>query len=57
MPEHDLDAGLEQAKRRPENSRQVTEHFAESEQTLAELGLDEWLEAFDKMYPRRSDQS
>ena len=52
MAQRDLDLGLESGKLLPENRRQVEEHFAMSEQALAELGLDEWLEWFDKMYPR-----
>jgi hypothetical protein len=52
MSERDVDSGLEGGKRHPANIRSVKEHFAPSEQALAELGLDEWLAAFDEMFPR-----
>ncbi|MGA8086770.1 MAG: hypothetical protein WCA10_05650 [Terracidiphilus sp.] len=47
----DLETRMEEAKKHPENIRQVAEHFSESEQSLAELGLDEWLAELDKRYP------
>jgi hypothetical protein len=52
MPERDLDTNLEKAKTHPENIRQTKEHWRQSEQTLAELGLDEWLAEFEKRFPR-----
>jgi hypothetical protein len=47
-----LDLGLEQAKKDPLNIRDMDENFAASDQTLAEIGLPEWLEALDRIYPR-----
>jgi hypothetical protein len=51
MSEQAVDAALERGRMHPKNVRSVREHFALSEQMLAELGLAEWLEAFDRMYP------
>ena len=51
MSEPDLDQGLENGKKHPDNIRQMKESWSDSEQTLAELGLDEWLAEFDKKYP------
>jgi hypothetical protein len=52
MSEKDLDAGIEKGKKHPQNIRLAKEHWADSEQTLAEIGLDEWLAEFEKRYPR-----
>jgi hypothetical protein len=52
MPVSELDGGIEKAKKHPENMRQAREHWSQSVQTLAELGLDEWLAEFDRRYPR-----
>jgi hypothetical protein len=51
MPESELDEGIEKGKKNPINVRQMTEHWAQSEQTLAELGIDDWLAQFDKNFP------
>jgi hypothetical protein len=43
MPEADLDAAIEKGKKHPTNILHMKETFAESEQSLAELGLADWL--------------
>lgn len=53
MSEHDLDSALAYGKTLPHNIRQVEEHFASSDQMLAELGLGDWLADFEKKYPRK----
>lgn len=52
MAERDLDSAIADAKKSPENIRLVEEHFALSDQKLAEIGLGDWLQSFDKKYPR-----
>jgi len=52
MPENELDASLEVAKKHPDNIRQSDENWVQSDQALAELGLDDWLAEFEKRYPR-----
>ncbi len=51
MPENELDAGIEVAKKYPENIRESNQNWEQSDQTLAELGLDDWLAEFEKRYP------
>lgn len=52
MSEKDLDEGIEKGKKHPDNIRQLKESWSDSEQTLAEIGLEEWLAEFEKKYPR-----
>jgi hypothetical protein len=52
MPERELDLAIERGKAHPANVRQTDETWADSEQTLAEMGLSDWLADFDKRYPR-----
>jgi hypothetical protein len=51
MTEPNLDAAIARAKANPTIIRQVEEFWAGSEQKLAELGLDSWLEDFDEQFP------
>lgn len=50
--ERNLDLAIAEGKSLPGNMRLVEEHFAASEQMLAEIGLADWLADFDKKYPR-----
>lgn len=50
--EQDLDSAVADGKNLPENIRQVEEHFALSDQQLAEIGLADWLAELEKKYPR-----
>ena len=52
MAEQELDSAIADAKKLPANIRQVEEHFASSDQMLAEIGLADWLQDFDRKYPR-----
>jgi len=52
MSEQDLNSAVADGKRDPQNIREVEEHFAGSDQQLAEIGLSDWLADFDKKYPR-----
>lgn len=52
MSEGELDSGIALAKTLPENIREADENFAGSEQSLAEIGLDDWLELLEKRFPR-----
>jgi hypothetical protein len=51
MSADDLDAGVANSRELPENIRQTEEHFAESEQSLAEIGLGDWLAQLEKLFP------
>jgi hypothetical protein len=51
MTEPHLDAAIALLKAHPAIMRQVENHWASAEQQLAEIGLDSWLEDFDKRYP------
>jgi hypothetical protein len=51
MSERDLDSALADGKNLPENIREVAEHFAVSDQQLAEIGLADWLADFDRKHP------
>jgi len=53
MSEAELDSVLETGAKLPENIQQVKEHFADSDQKLAEIGLADWLAAFDQKFPRK----
>jgi hypothetical protein len=52
MAEATLDAAIANAKKLPENTQQVAEHFSSSDQLLAEIGLADWLRDFEKRHPR-----
>jgi len=47
-----LDSGLDRATRDPQNICDMNNTFAQSDQMLAEIGIEEWLEVFDRMYPQ-----
>lgn len=51
MTERDLDHAIEAAKTDPENIRQVREHFANSEELHARIGIGDWLADFEKNHP------
>jgi hypothetical protein len=51
MQECDLDSAVAKGKNLPENIQKIGEHFALSDQMLAEIGLADWLADFDKKYP------
>ena len=52
MPEDELDANLEKAKKHPANVRLANANLGLSEQTLAEPGLHGWLADLEARYPR-----
>lgn len=51
MSEDDLDAGIAHSRKLPENIRQMKEHFADSEQSHAEIGLEYLSEILDRLFP------
>lgn len=52
MTEAELDAAIAQGKDHPANIQQMQEVWTDSEQSLAELGLEQWLADFEKRHPR-----
>jgi hypothetical protein len=51
LKEQDLDFAIERGKKDAKNVQEVEEHFAASDQALAEIGIEDWLADFERKYP------